>query len=76
MDKIEQELERQLVSHLPVYRLHHPAPAYVLAFVKTARGDISAGRELLRNAIRSEEQDLWPLLDVAFEKARAQSEKL
>jgi hypothetical protein len=47
IESIDQELERQVRSPELAYRLHHPSPAFVLAFVKAARGDLSTAERML-----------------------------
>jgi hypothetical protein len=46
LSAIEEELRRQIASPSAAYRVHHPAPAYVLPFVVAAQGRASEAEQL------------------------------
>jgi hypothetical protein len=47
IDDVEVQLPRQIASPLSAYRGHSPRQNHVLAFVRAARGDLTAAREIL-----------------------------
>ena len=49
IETIERELDEQRHSPEWCYRIHYPSPRFVLAFLKSAKGDISAAKQLLRS---------------------------
>jgi hypothetical protein len=51
IEGVGQELERQVQSPDSVYRIHHPSPSFVLAFVKAARGDMAGAKSSLEDAL-------------------------
>lgn len=51
IESVERELERQVQSADWSYRVHHPSPRLVLAFVKAARGDRAGSMGLLEDAL-------------------------
>jgi hypothetical protein len=72
LDEIAAEAERQM--HAPRRGpTHHPAPAYVLAFVRAAQGNVDAGQEILKHALGAIDDDLWLRLENALESARGRS---
>jgi hypothetical protein len=72
LDEIAAEAERQMYALRWGNPTHHPAPAYVLAFVRAAQGQVDAGREILKHALGAIDDDLaW--LENALESARARS---
>lgn len=50
LEDIEQELEKQNSSKDWAYRIRNPKPAFALAYVRAARGDLEAAKQFLDRA--------------------------
>jgi hypothetical protein len=61
IETIERELDEQRHSPEWCYRIHYPSPRFVLAFLKSAKGDISAAKQLLSDSLYS----IWDAEQVA-----------
>jgi hypothetical protein len=51
IEAIEQELEAQVRSQDCAYRVHHPRPLFVLAFLKAAKGDLALANNMLTESL-------------------------
>lgn len=49
LEDVEHELEKQSSSKDWAYRIRSPKPAFVLAYVRAARGDLEAAKQFLDN---------------------------
>lgn len=73
LDDTANEAERQMRALRPGNPTRHPSPAYVLAFVRAAQGQVDAGREILKHAMGTMDDDLWLRLEKALNSAKARS---
>jgi len=74
LEDVERELESQAQSSDWAYRIRSPKPAFVLAFVKAARGDLKTAEQLLLRSIpEAIDPDVLAAIKLALIKTHSQS---
>jgi hypothetical protein len=74
LEDVELELERQAQSMDWAYRIRSPKPAFVLAFVKAARGNLKMAEQLLlRSVPEAIDPDMLACIKLALAKTASQS---